>query len=115
MRLDVDWLDNGRSCVPALVFARTADATTTFYGLTIPGVVELNPFVAAAMASFGRPTSLFVLTVLTLGLVIASTETMIHYFGSRVDTARLRYIGYGPHIIIALFAVLNNLVVIAHA
>ena len=115
MRFGVDWLSNGRSCVPILVFAQGADATTTLYGLTKPGVVELNPLAAAAMSSLGRPIGLFVLTVLTLGLVIACTETMTRYFSGRIDAATLRYIGYGPHIVIATLVVFNNLIVIVHA
>lgn len=110
------FMGGGRTYIPALVVAQCADAATTLYGLEKPGVVELNPIVDVAMTTLGAVLGLLVLTVATLCLVVTTIEALVRRFGDTVLTNRqLRHVGYGPHLLLTVGVVSNNVYVILAA
>lgn len=96
------------AAVGALTAAQSADLLVTVYGLSRPGVVELNPVAVAAMESLGTVPGLFLLSVVSLGATVAITETTVWYCRTTFQPLWVRCLGYTPLTVLSLAVVGYN-------
>ena len=96
------------AAVGALTAAQSADPLVTVYGLSRPGVVELNPVAVAAMESLGTVPGLFLLSVVSLGATVAITETTVWYCRTTFQPLWVRCLGYTPLTVLSLAVVGYN-------
>jgi hypothetical protein len=106
-----------RRTLAALIATKVGDVVTTAFGLLfVSGVAERNPVIARLAAAFGVVPALVLLSLASLGLVVACTEagvtTLRRAEAPKWTEAATRGVGYGlPSTVFAL-ATLNNAVVL---
>ena len=99
--------------IGALFVAQLSDVLTTVYGLSKPGIVEVNPVAVAAMDALGTvPGLLFLMGVVLCG-VVSVTEAAARYCdGTSVPPRYVRYLGYLPLTVFSLLIAAYNVTVI---
>lgn len=99
--------------IGGLLFAQMSDLLVTVYGLSLPGVVELNPIAVLAMDTLGTVAGLTLLSVVVLTSIVAVTEVAVGYCeGTPIRPIHVRCLGYLPLILVSLGAAAHNLFLI---
>lgn len=90
------------AAVAGLTATQLADLLVTVYGLSRPGVVELNPVAVAAMESLGTVPGLVLLSVVSLGVIVTVTEATVWYCRTTFQPLWVRCLGYTPLTVFSL-------------
>lgn len=107
--------------LPPLLVGRLADTTTTLYGLTVAGLYERNPLVAALIEAFGPGGGMLFSNLLTATLVAVTVEVAITAVGPErsggidwsVSERFVLDVGYLPAVALSFGAALYNVGLIA--
>jgi len=114
-------LDRHAPYVAPLVLGRLADTATTLYGLTVAGIYERNPFVAALIEAFGPGVGMLLANLVSIAAIVAAVEIGLSVAGPVRDAVEwpvekhLLDIGYLPAVIVSFLAAIHNVGVIAIA
>lgn len=100
--------------IGAVGVSQLSDLLVTIVGLSLPGVVEVNPIAVAAMDALGTVPGLLLLSIAVVGAVVATTETAAEICReTRVSPLSVRLLGYAPLTCVSFVATGYNLTIIA--
>lgn len=113
-------LDRHGPYVLPLIVGRLADTVTTLHGLSLAGIYERNPLVAALIEALGPGAGILVANVISIGVVLLAVEIGVAAVGEdlgrielRVEEHHVLEVAYLPAVALSFGAAVNNLVVIA--
>lgn len=99
--------------IGVLVAAQLADLLVTVHGLSLPGVVEMNPVAVAVMETLGTVPGLVLLSLVSLGAIVSVTEAAArHYRATAVTSLCVRCLGYVPFALLSFAVAGRNILVI---
>lgn len=96
--------------IGTLIITQILDIVVTVYGLTLPGVIELNPIAVSAMDSFGTIWGLLILSVVAIVMVTLVTEfAAVHYATPDFPALYVRMLGYLPLVAVSTVSTSYNI------